>query len=55
MKQIIKDRKTGKGKSFYENSPDLLTILLGNELYKNDEDMIIDEVLTLFLAGSKTV
>lgn len=31
---------------------DLLSILLTDELFKNDSEMIIDETLTFFLAGT---
>ena len=34
------------------DSGDLLTILLTDDLFKNDERLIIDECLTFFFAGS---
>jgi cytochrome P450 len=48
-----------KRKDLMKNNPkeadkkqDLLSILLTDELFKNDNEMIIDETLTFFLAGS---
>ena len=32
-----------------------MSILLSHELYKDDVDLILDEIMMLFLAGSKTV
>ena len=55
LKKIIADRRDGKSKAYREGAADLLSILLGNDLYKDDDDMIIDEIMMLFLAGSKTV
>lgn len=34
---------------------DLLSILLEDELYKNNDEVIVDECITFFLAGSQTV
>lgn len=33
---------------------DLLSILLEDPLFKDDDEMIIDEILTFFFAGSQT-
>ena len=49
----MEDRRSGRNKS--ASGEDLLSILLTNDYYKNDDEMIIDEIFTLFLAGSKTV
>lgn len=35
--------------------PDLVTILVNNDYYKQDTDLIIDDMFTMFLAGTKTV
>lgn len=36
-------------------SDDLLTILASNDYYNKNEELIIDDIFTMFLAGSKTV
>jgi cytochrome P450 len=39
-------------KSDYQDKGDLLSILLVDELFKDNEEMIIDECITFFTAGS---
>ena len=34
---------------------DLLSILMTNEFFAQNDDLIIDELLTFFLAGMKTI
>jgi len=41
-----------KDKLVQEDRGDLLTILLEDDLFKNDNKMIIDECLTFFFAAS---
>lgn len=48
-----KKREAEKDKSLLERG-DLMTILLSDDLFKNDIEMIIDECLTFFLAGTQT-
>lgn len=38
----------------YIDKGDLLSILLSDDLFKNDTSAIIDECLTFFFAGSQT-
>ena len=52
---MIEDRKAGKGGSYFEDSSDLMSILLGNEAFTGQEEKIIDEIIVLFFAGSRTV
>lgn len=42
-------------KSCFADETDLLSILLTTDFYKNDDEKIIDEIYTMFLAGTKTV
>ena len=51
---MINDRKSGASKSFSEES-DLLSILIGTEIYKDHDELIIDEIITFFFAGMKTI
>jgi cytochrome P450 len=55
IKKIILDKKkeAEKDKSLLEKG-DLMTILLSDDLFKDDIEMIIDECLTFFLAGTQT-
>lgn len=41
-------------KNTNEEKADLLSILLEDPLFKDDEEMIIDELITFFFAGSQT-
>ena len=53
IKQLILDKKENaiKDPKLLE-SGDLITVLLSDELFKNDIEMIVDECLTFFLAGT---
>lgn len=42
-------------KDYVDDSVDLLTMLVSNELFKDDDKKIIDECLTMFFAGTQTV
>ncbi len=53
--KIIEERKVhlnGPEREKYVNIPDLLTILLSDDLFKNNNKAMIDEIITFFLAGS---
>jgi cytochrome P450 len=50
-KDLIKKRRENPIK----DGADLLSILLEDEMYHNNDDVIIDECITFFLAGSQTV
>jgi cytochrome P450 len=45
----------GPEKEKFINFPDLLTILLSNEMFVNNKKGMIDEIITFFLAGSLTI
>jgi cytochrome P450 len=51
--EIIQKRKLCSEKELAEKG-DFLSIILTDELFKNDEKSIIDECLTFFFAGSQT-
>lgn len=55
IKGIVEDRKNGKkgGLAVGENK-DIISMLLDDEVYENLED-IVDEVIVMFIAGTKTV
>lgn len=52
---IIADRKAGKSGSFKDGSNDMLGMLLESDFYKTRPELIIDEIITFFIAGLKTV
>jgi len=56
--KIIIERKQqleGPEKDKFVNNPDLLTILLSDDMFKNNNKAMIDEIITFFLAGSFTL
>lgn len=53
--RFCEDRASGKQKAFTEGSDDLIGILLENEFYRGNMPLIVDEIITFFLAGMKTV
>ena len=55
VQQIINDRRSGKEQKYEEGTTDLLEILIPNEFYKNNDELIIDEILSFFAAGVKTI
>lgn len=42
-------------KDYVDDSIDLLSMLVSNELFKDDDKKILDECLTMFFAGTQTV
>lgn len=55
ISRIIQDRRSGRTKGC-SDEPDLIEILLESEFYRNGTDScLVDEVITLFVAGMKTV
>ena len=52
--QIINERRSGKSRT-YDEAADLLSILLNTEFYQDQDELMIDELLTFFLAGMKTI
>jgi cytochrome P450 len=51
LQKMIDERRLSKSKD--EN--DLLTILTTTEFFAGDDNLIIDEIITFFLAGMKTI
>lgn len=51
IQKMIDDRRKGLSSS----EGDLLTILINTEFYKDQDEMMIDEIFTFFLAGMKTI
>jgi len=54
IRNQIKERRSGKTKSV-DTHADLLSILIESEMYEKDDEMIIDEIFTFFLAGMRTI
>jgi len=54
VREMIQERKASLAKD-HGNLGDLISVLLTDEYYSVNEERIIDEVLTLFAAGSQTV
>ena len=55
IQKIIIDRRSGKGLKYGEGTTDLLEILITNDFYKNQDELMIDEIVTFFVAGMKTL
>lgn len=53
LKRFIKEVRAGQVKS--ENDSDLLSILINSDLYRDDEDLVVDEIVTFFGAGMRTI
>ena len=53
IKKFVRDVRSGTVKS--DNDSDLLSILIKSDLYKDDEELLVDEVITFFGAGMKTI
>ncbi len=55
LKDMIEERKrNAKSDPSELEKGDLMTILISDELFKDDIEMIIDECLTFFMAGTQT-
>ncbi len=54
IQSLIDDRRKGNSKT-YDKEADLLSILLSTEFYEGRDDLMIDEILTFFVAGMKTI
>lgn len=50
--KLVDERRAGLTKSSFDNASDLLSILLHDELYANENDMIIDECMTFVVAAT---
>jgi cytochrome P450 len=56
LREIIKDRMNGVTDGLaVEGNKDIISMLLEDEIYKDDIDDIIDDIIVMFIAGSKTV
>jgi len=55
LQEMINDRRQNKTKSSDEHQNDLLGILISTEFYAQDDNFIIDELITFFAAGMKTI
>lgn len=49
--EFVADRKSGRSSTYTNGQSDLMTIMLENEFYKDDSDLVINELLTFWLAG----
>lgn len=54
LNEFVEERKSGRLSSYTNGQTDLLSILLENEFYKDDSDLIVTELLSFWLAGMKT-
>lgn len=54
IQRIIEERRAGITKSS-EMHADLLSILIESEMYQNNDNMMIDEIFTFFIAGMRTI
>ena len=54
---MIEERRQGLSKSNFEGEgqADLLGILISNDLFKDDNDKIMDEVIAFGFAGTETL
>jgi cytochrome P450 len=55
LREIIADRRAGRSRIYGDGHTDLLNILLESEFYKRNEACLVDELITFFVAGMKTV
>jgi len=51
---MIDERRSGVSHS-YDDSADLLSILINSDIFKDHDDLIKAEIFTFFLAGMKTI
>jgi cytochrome P450 len=54
LQRMINERRSGVSPCKRKDG-DLLTILMSSEFYVNQDNMMIDEIFTFFLAGMKTI
>lgn len=54
IQSLIDDKRKSNSKT-YDEEADLLSILLSTEFYEGKDDLVIDEILTFFVAGMKTI
>jgi cytochrome P450 len=55
IRQLLRERKEEMSKSdFKQANEDFLTMLLRDELFKDNEEMIIDECITFMAAATST-
>jgi cytochrome P450 len=53
LQRMIDERRSGQQSSLLKD--DLLSILISEEFFKGNDNLIIDEIVTFFLAGMKTI
>ena len=51
---MIDERRSGAKKS-YDSTADLMSILLTSGTFEGNDNLIIDEIVTFFSAGMKTI
>jgi len=54
FQKVVNDRRQEMKEGRRLDEGDFLSILLSDELFKEDNEMIVDEILTFFFAGSQT-
>ena len=56
IKELIDERRKEieQDKTFLDTHSDFLTIMLGDELFAQSDEMIVDECATFMLAGTMT-
>ncbi len=53
IQRMINERRSGKTQSYSQE--DLLSIMINTDFFQGNDELIIDEVMTFFLAGMKTI
>lgn len=54
IRSLLRERKSSMSSGKWTSQADLLSIMLSNDYFADNEDSIIDELLTIFFAGSQT-
>lgn len=54
IRGLLEERKSKIKSGAWTDTSDLLSMLLGTEYFTDKEEGIIDELLTIFFAGSQT-
>jgi cytochrome P450 len=49
------DEKRAEMKNLKGNDGTMLSLMLEHELFKNDDDLIVDEINTIFFGGMDTI